>query len=191
MTTDAVYTERVKAYRWRDVTNLWKQIQGCSTPGWDAGKALEYLVLKGFELGGADVRWPYNVDIMGASNVEQIDGIVYVDGISAMIECKDYSNPDEKTKRNISFEPVSKLRNQLARRPSGLIGCIFSSGGYTEPAQILMNFMKPETILCWSGADIDYCIRKKNFVNTLRIKYQKCMEQGIHDFDVESLELKI
>ncbi|THJ46357.1 hypothetical protein E9536_39790 [Burkholderia sp. LS-044] len=191
MTTDAEYIERVKAYKWGELTNLWQQIQNCSTPDWDPGKALEYLVLKGFELGKAVVRWPYNVDIMGASNVEQIDGLVYVGGIVAMIECKDYSDVKKKTKINVNFEPVAKLRNQLARRPSGIIGCIFSSGGYTEPAQTLMNFTKPETILCWSGSDIGHCIRKKNFVDALHIKYQKCVEQGIHDFDVASLELKV
>lgn len=188
MTTDAEYTERVKSYKWKDVENLWRQVLGCKTPDWDAGKALEYLVLKGFQLGGADVRWPYSVDILGAPNVEQIDGIVYVDGISIMVECKDYSNP-EGTKSNISFEPISKLRNQLSRRPNGLVGCLFASGGFTAPAQILMNFTKPETILCWTGADIDYCIKKKDFIGALRVKYQKCIERGIHDFDLQTLEL--
>ncbi|VVE64110.1 hypothetical protein PCA31118_01495 [Pandoraea captiosa] len=93
MVADREYIERVRGYGWKDVDGLWRDVKQCSTPGWDAGKALEYLVLKGFELSGATVKWPYRVDFLDTKNVEQIDGVVYVANIAAMIECKDYSTP--------------------------------------------------------------------------------------------------
>jgi hypothetical protein len=44
MTADRDYIERARHYGWRDVARLWEAIAHCSTPEWDAGKALEYLV---------------------------------------------------------------------------------------------------------------------------------------------------
>ncbi len=34
---------------------LWRQIQDKNTPGWGPGKALEYLVLRAFQIEGATV----------------------------------------------------------------------------------------------------------------------------------------
>ncbi len=70
MAADSEYIERVRGYDWDDVTGLWRDIQRCATPGWDAGKALEYLVLKGFELGCATVRWPYTVKFVDEKILE-------------------------------------------------------------------------------------------------------------------------
>jgi hypothetical protein len=44
MTADRDYIERARHYGWRDVARLREAIAHCSTPEWDAGKALEYLV---------------------------------------------------------------------------------------------------------------------------------------------------
>jgi hypothetical protein len=185
MTSDAIYKERVQTYGWDDISKLWIAITSGNTPGWAAGKAFEFLILRAFELSGAEVCWPYSVNFRTAANIEQIDGLVYVDELAVLIESKDYS---EKTgeKKNIHFEPIAKMRSQLSRRPANMIGCIFSSGDYTEAAQILINFTTPETILSWNGSEMAYCILKRNLTEFLRIKYRRCLQYGTHDFDVTS-----
>ena len=49
---------------------------------------LEYLVIRAFEVEGAPVTYPYTV-FVGGTVVEQIDGAVYTDGLSCLVECKD------------------------------------------------------------------------------------------------------
>ncbi|VVD71769.1 hypothetical protein PIN31115_00639 [Pandoraea iniqua] len=180
MTADTQYIDRVSRYDWTDITQLWHCVMTCATPGWDPGKALEYLVLKGFELSGAEVRWPYRVTVLGAKNAEQIDGLVYLSGINAMIECKDLSDIRKRRKQRIDFTPIAKLRSQLARRPSDLIGCIFTSGDYTDAAVTMVNFTKPQTILCWTGQEIEACIQRQDFAHLMRTKYEECLEYGKH-----------
>lgn len=182
MATEEEYQKRIEKWNWPELDALWSQIQQCDTPSWDPGKALEYLILKAFELEQSEVRWPYSVDLMGVKNVEQIDGAVYVEGIHCLVECKDYSK--EKQKLNIDFEPIAKLRSQLARRPSHTIGLLFSSGGFTKPAMTLANFTQPQTILLWNGGEIDYCLKKRCFVQPLKAKIRRCIEFGVSDFDV-------
>jgi len=180
MTTDTQYTDRVSRYDWTDITQLWHCVMTCATPGWDPGKALEYLVLKGFELSGAEVRWPYRVNLLDTANVEQIDGVVYVAGIAALIECKDHSDTRRGTKHHVDFTPIAKLRSQLARRPSAMIGCLFTSGDFTDAAITMVNFTKPQTILCWTGNDIEKCILQRDFSQLMQAKYQACLEHATH-----------
>ena len=59
-----------------------------ATPDWDSGKAFEYLILRAFELEGASVQYPYRIS-MQDEIVEQIDGAIHADGISAIVESKD------------------------------------------------------------------------------------------------------
>ncbi|MFM6139108.1 MAG: hypothetical protein ACKPE3_12770 [Sphaerospermopsis kisseleviana] len=64
MTTDAEYQARITSYNWDDLIKLWSEIKAKNTSNfWDAGKALEYLVLRAFQLDGAEVAWPYIVKI--------------------------------------------------------------------------------------------------------------------------------
>lgn len=176
MTTNEEYEAKIKTFNWEQLTILWEAILNRSTPEWEDGKAFEYLILRAFELEKVEVRWPYSVKF-DEEEVEQIDGIVYVNNISCLVECKDYS-------KNISFEPIAKMRSQLMRRPASAIGSVFSSKGFTEPALILANFTFPQTILLWNGGEIDYCLKKKAFSEALVTKYQKCIEFGHHDYDV-------
>ncbi|AJP56073.1 hypothetical protein UC34_01805 [Pandoraea vervacti] len=180
MVADREYIERVRGYGWKDVDGLWRDVKQCSTPGWDAGKALEYLVLKGFELSGAKVRWPFRVLHEDRKVIEQVDGMIYSEGIAAIVECKDYSKPATRTKRAASKEPIATLLAHLMRRPSSLIGCLFVSGNYSDTAQNLVNSIKPATILCWSGSDIEYCLERRDFALGLKRKYRACMEEGAH-----------
>ena len=60
MPSEAEYVRKISDYDSADrLLDLWKAIEGRNTsPVWAAGKALEYLVLRAFQLEGATVRWP-------------------------------------------------------------------------------------------------------------------------------------
>ncbi len=164
------YQQKISRFTRRELLRLWKSIEASDTPEWEAGRAFEYLVLRAFELEGAEVRWPYRVEL-GGEEIEQIDGVVYSDGLACLIECKDSI---EKTK----IEPIAKLRNQLLRRPVATIGIVFSRSGFTEPAETLTRFVAPQTILLWHGAEMEFALQRKYMRQGLREKYRHCVENG-------------
>ncbi|MEH2360819.1 restriction endonuclease [Nostoc sp.] len=182
MPTGKEYEAKIANYNWDDLIQLWSEIESGDTPGWDTGKALEYLVLRAFELDGAEVIWPYSVRVDG-DELEQIDGVVYSEGLACIIECKDLS-----TKVNI--EPIAKLRNQLLRRPTTTIGSVFSSNGFTEAAITLARFVSPQTILLWGGEEINYSLQNKSTSRSLIKKYRDCIEYGLPDYNI-TIEAKI
>ena len=92
MPTAAQYQQMIGRLSHRGLVMLWKQILARNTPGWDPGKALEYLVLRAFELERATVIWPYQIS-SDLGTIEQIDGVVYTDSISCIFECKDVQGP--------------------------------------------------------------------------------------------------
>ena len=147
-----------------------------NTPGFDAGKALEYFLLRAFELEGAVVTWPYQVDLFDIQ-VEQIDGVIYWDSLSFIIEAKD-------RRENVSIESVAKLRNQLLRRPSSTIGVIFSSSGFTEPAIMLSKFLAPATILLWTGDEIQLAFASRTMCDGLIKKFRYSVERGLTDYNL-------
>jgi hypothetical protein len=128
------YAALAHAMTHAQVLQLWKDIQARTTaPTWPAGKALEYLIVRGFELEGTSVVWPFSVrDPETNEELEQIDGVVYAQGLSAVVEAKDF---DDRSKVNI--EPIAKLRSQLLRRPSGVLGAVFSRTG-SRPGVLVM-----------------------------------------------------
>jgi hypothetical protein len=139
MKATANYEQKIENYTRSRLRQLWAAVNEGKTDaqGWDSGKAFEYLVLRAFQLEGAEIRWPFDVRIAD-STVEQIDGVVYTDGLACLIECKDWA-----AKANV--EPIAKLRNQLLRRPGGSIGLVFSRQGFTDPALTLARFTLPQT----------------------------------------------
>ena len=144
MPTREEYQAQAQAMGWPELRALWNQIKIRDTPKWAPGKAFEYLVLRAFDIHGADVRWPYPVSLYGQSEIiEEIDGSVRVDGLYSLIESKDEDG-------NIAIAPIAKLRNQLLRRPAGTFGMVFSSHGYTEAALQLAQFALPQAILLWT-----------------------------------------
>jgi hypothetical protein len=170
---------RIKTYKdLEELKVLWQDIQNKNTPDWGGGKALEYFLLRAFELEGAEVSYPYRIRMAAISakesqtDLEQIDGVVYVNGMSCLIECKD------NEKKRIDFEPIAKLRSQLMRRPSSTIASIFSMTGFTEPAMMLLNFIYPQTILAWEADEIEFCLQNKSFSKGLTEKYRKTVEEG-------------
>lgn len=155
---------------------LWQAIEDDAPMEWAPGKALEYLVLRAFELEGAAVRWPYIVEI-GQEEVEQIDGVVYTGGLSCLLECKD-------TAQRTNVEPIAKLRNQLLRRPSSAIGLVVSKSGFTEAAIILARFLAPQTVLLWNGDELSFALQSRTMRPSLVAKYRKCVETGLPNFNI-------
>lgn len=178
MTTEAEYQTRISTYNWDNLIKLWLEIESGNTPNWDAGKALEYLILRAFQLDNAEITWPYSV-YLDRDEIEQIDGVVYADGLSCIIECKDTTRP-------VKIEPIAKLRNQLLRRPAATIGSIFSRNGFTEASETLAGFVAPQTILLWGGEEIKYCLEIKSMRRALIKKYRFCVEQGLANYHIKT-----
>ena len=127
---------------------------------------------------GAEVRYPYTAPI-GEEIVEQIDGVVYADGLSCLIKSKDWNE-------SIGIEPIAKLRNQLLRRPGATIGAIFSRGGFTGPARTLAQFLAPQTILLCIGVEILYAIENAKMREGLIVKYRASVEYGTPYYDMRT-----
>jgi hypothetical protein len=163
------YVGFVRRMDWPELRLLWKAIDA-GTTGWPPGRALEHLVLRAFELSGAAVRWPYEVPIAGEI-VEQIDGAVHLNGLSCIVECKDTAEP-------VKIEAVAKLRNQLLRRPAGVVGLVFSRNGFTESAITLARFVAPQNILLWGGEEIAYLLEREDFSSGLTSKHRISIEDG-------------
>ena len=167
-----------KEMGWPELRSLWNRIKGRDTPDWPPGKAFEYLVLRAFNLDGADVRWPYPVSLHGNGEViEEIDGSVRVGGLYGLIESKDESG-------NIAIAPIAKLRNQLLRRPAGTIGMVFSSSEYTEAALLLAQFSLPQAIQLWTGREVEFALTSERICNLCERKYRACVDEGMVDFDI-------
>jgi len=170
------YQRRIREYDWTQLTTLWENIKNGTTPEWEPGKALEYLVVRAFELDRADVRWPYSVREQG-QEIEQIDGVVYTGGLACLLECKDYGGA-------VTIEPVAKMRNQLLRRPASTIGAIVSRNGFTEPAVILARYVAPQAIILWDGDDLDRAINKQSMSTYLVRKYRNLVEHGLPNYSI-------
>jgi hypothetical protein len=90
----------------------------------------------------------------------------------------------------VDIEAIAKLRNQLLRRPETTFGCVFTTGAFTDPALIVVDFSVPHRILLWSGSEIENCIRKQNFRDTLLEKYRHLCKYGLTDHSPYYQELE-
>jgi len=174
--TEAEYRSMVRALDHAGLVRLWDGIEGGNTPGWGPGKAFEYSVLRAFELEAAEVTWPYPVE-MGGQEVEQIDGVIHTADLFCLVESKHHAGP-------LNVEPIAKLRNQLGRRPMGVIGLVFSYNGFTEPARLLTRYLAPQTVLLWEGGEIASAIRSQSMVGGLRLKFRYAVEHGFPDYNL-------
>lgn len=177
MPTEQEYKLAIQACDHNSLLTLWNDIKNQNTPNWDAGKAFEYMILRAFEIEGAEVDYPYPVKMQNQI-VEQIDGFVHTNNLSVIIECKDYKD------RKINVEPFAKLRNQLLRRPSPTIGAIFATTDFSEPAMTLASFMFPQTILLWEKAEIEYSLNTQTFCSNLITKYKYCSKTGLPNYNI-------
>jgi len=180
MSKSEEYKNKIQLLDINNLQKLWEQIKKRKTPGWPAGKAFEYLIIRAFEIGGAEVSYPFEI-FKDGKQIEQIDGVIYFQGISCIIECKDF----EKDKTD--FTPLAKMRSQLLRRPSSTIGSMFALNGFTESAIILASHIAPQTILLWEGTEIEYVLNANNICNSFIIKYKWYIERCIPDFNTKTL----
>ena len=170
------YRARIREYDGDGLLDLWRSVEAGDTPDWEPGKAFEYLVLRAFQIEKAEVRWPYSVR-QGGEQIEQIDGVVYAEGLACVLESKDYA-------KAVNVEPIAKLRNQLLRRPVSTIGIVFSRNGFTSPAKTLAQFISPQTILLWEGREVEYALCNRCFRKALRRKHRFAVEEGIPDYNI-------
>jgi len=166
---------QIKALDWAGLRALWEQVKN-GTDNWDPGKAFEYLILRAFDLNGAEVEWPYTVHLQGEA-LEQIDGVVHTSGLACLVESK-------STAEAVNVEPIAKLRNQLLRRHSSAIGLIFSRSGFTDPALTLAQFLAPQSILLWNGGEVDYLLEHENPSALLLLKHRRAITLAVPDYDV-------
>jgi hypothetical protein len=116
------------------------------------------LIIRGFELEGAAIFYPFSIFIRNpetgkSEQVEQIDGAVFSDSFACLIESKAENKPK-------NFEAIAKIRSQLLRRPSFTIGSVFSVTGFTEPAVTLTMQTAPQPILLWNGDDVEFALKE-------------------------------
>ncbi len=176
MATHDEYKARIRRLRWSGLQKLWDDIAQGHTPTWEPGRAFEYLVLRMFELDGAQVRWPYSVSLLG-EDAEEIDGAIHCAGLSCIVESKD-------TAEAVNIAPIAKLRNQLLRRPADTVGLMFSRAGFTDSAHLLAHFTLPQAILLWEGKEVEYALSQKRIGDYLVQKYRVCVEEGVPDYDI-------
>ena len=169
---------RARAMDRSALQKFWDQLVRGPVPKWGPGKALEYFVVRAFELEGAEVTYPFSVRLAltgGASaEMEQLDGVVRVEGLWCLCEAKDTAAPQ-------SVESIAKLRNQLQRRPAGCVGIVVSPHGFTDAAKLATNFMGDQAILLWTGTDVDWAL-KHGFGKALVRKYRFAVEYGLRDY---------
>lgn len=182
MPSPTEYQRRVTQLDWKGLKELWEGIKQRRTPGWEQGRAFEYLILRAFELDGAKIRWPYEVTLEGEV-IEQIDGAVHSAGLHCVVEAKDSARP-------VNVGPIAKLGTQLTRRPGAAVGLLFSRSGFTKSAVFLARFLAPRTILLWTGQEVDFLLRQRSFNGALLAKYRRCVEEAdpIYDFRGEAVQ---
>lgn len=171
MPTAAEYEAKIKKLKWAGLRNLWAAIVAGATPGWDPGKAFEYLILRAYELNKAVVKYPYSV-VLDDEEIEQIDGSVRIGSLYALVEVKDEAD-------NLAIAPVAKMRNQLMRRPGGVIGLVFSRLGFTRPAQVLARYTLPQAVLLWGGDEVEFALENENLAELTEKKFRRCVDLGL------------
>jgi Restriction endonuclease len=176
MTSNAQYQAKIQTYDWDNLLALWQAVQTGDTPGWESGRALEYLIVRAFELDGAEVTYPFTVQ-SGGTPIEQIDGAIFLSSLTCLIECKAQDS-------NIAIDPIAKLRNQLSRRPAGIIGAVFATKSFTDATIILAQYNASQAILLWNGDDIAYALTNRVMSRGLLKKYRYCAERGRPDYNL-------
>jgi len=174
---EAEYRQRISRLDIGDLRRMWEVL--CSRdnlPGWPPGRALEYLVLRAFQLEGAEVTWPYEVRRNGVL-LEQVDGAVYCDGLTCLIETKAHSEP-------IDFLAISRMKTRLLRRPRTVIGAVFGIGEFSRAAILLTENLPPPDVLLWRGRELAWALQRQAMREGLNRKMRHAIEEGFADFDL-------
>jgi hypothetical protein len=187
MESEAKYVQKIRDFKDLNALNgFWNKIKaGEPLRGWPAGFAFEYMILRAFEIDGAAVTYPYPVELFGKKNVEQIDGLVSIENknLHVLVESKEWD-------RSIPFGPIAKIRSQLMRRPSALVGSIFTASKFSIETSILAHFLAPQTIMLWTVEDIEYCFENEYFVGSLEAKYHYALREGKPHLDLKGNDPK-
>ncbi|QRK08208.1 hypothetical protein JQX13_51185 [Archangium violaceum] len=171
------YQRRVLALEHEELLKLWRALLAGVTPAdWPGGVLLEYLILRAFQLEGAEVTWPYRVYRKGVL-LEQIDGVVYFDGVSCLVEFKDMTRP-------VDTVTIVKLKSQILRRPRATIGAMFCTGEVSSAASMLVEMLPPPDVLLWEGDEIDVALRGHRLLDGMRRKLRHAVETGFADLSL-------
>ncbi|MCY1021160.1 hypothetical protein [Pyxidicoccus sp. MSG2] len=156
------------------IQRMWQVVHaGDNLVGWPPGKALEYLILRAFQLEGAEVTWPYEVR-RGGLLLEQIDGAVYFDGLACLVEAKAWSTP-------LDFSVIAKMKAQLLRRPTMTLGAVFLLGEASDAAISLTHLLPPPNVQLWNGTDLAWAMERGALREGLKRKLRHAIEQGFAD----------
>ncbi|PTL75334.1 hypothetical protein [Vitiosangium sp. GDMCC 1.1324] len=171
------YQRRVLALDHSGLLALWGHLRaGVSPPDWPGGVLLEFLILRAFQLEGAEVTWPYRVYQAGVL-LEQIDGIIYFDGVSCLVESKDVTRP-------VDAIAIVKLKSQLLRRPRTTMGAVFNTGRFSATALSLARMLPPPDVFLWEGAEIDFALQGQRLLEGMRRKLRHAVETGFADLNL-------
>lgn len=176
------YRERIQKVNQLQLFGMYQDLEsGLALRGWPPGKALEYLILRCFELASAEVTYPYSVSD-GNITLEQIDGAIWTSRLYTLVESKHYEGA-------VNFEPIAKIRNQLSRRPSSTMACVFSMNGFTQAALVLTQYSSPLNVLLWEKQEIrilleDATLSPTRPIDALHTKYKFAVEHGMPDYNI-------
>jgi hypothetical protein len=112
--------------------------------------------------------------------MEQIDGAIYVDGMSCLVESKHQRSP-------VEFGPIARFKARLDRRSPGVTGLMFSVSGFTNPA-LLEAYIHPlRNVLLWGARDITSALHQGMRAG-LQAKWRHAVERAVPDFKLTTSE---
>jgi hypothetical protein len=171
------YQRRVLALGHEELLKLWSGLRvGIAPADWPPGVLLEYLLLRAFQLEGAEVTWPYRV-YRGRVLLEQIDGVVYFDGVTCLVEAKDVT-------RAVDTVALVRLKSLLVRRPRTIVGALFITGEFSEAAFSLAEMLPPPDVLLWKGKELEWALQGRRLLEGMRRKLRYAVETGFSDLDL-------
>ncbi|MBI5497298.1 MAG: restriction endonuclease [Deltaproteobacteria bacterium] len=166
--------DKIRGYSRAKLRAPWRGLQAGSDGGFPSGRAFEHLLVRAFQLDGAHVEWPYEVE----SPLHQIDGVVHFAGLALLLEAKHWDG-------NVDFAPIAKLAAHLRRRPANTMGIVFSARRFTDPARESVLLSGSCQILLWEGAEIDWAMSKQGgFTTGLVTKYRQAVKLGVPDYNI-------
>jgi len=163
-----------KAWSRDDLLRMWARIKtGERSAGWPAGRDFEYLVVRAFDLEGVRVIWPFEVTYpQKFGTMEQVDGVVYLDGRAFLVESKNLSEP-------IAVQELARLRMRLESRPPGTMGVLFSTQNFSLPTEVFAQFARPLNVLLWGRSDLEVALVDGSMVSSLRAEFARATESGL------------
>jgi len=173
--------QKVRGYDFNNIHELWELILDGKTleQGWQRGTALEYLIVRLFELYGAQVEYPFNGKLASSGRtLEEFDGLIQYRDYRVLLECKDTAVP-------VKYDVVAKLKAQIQRRPIFVGGSIFAKSGFKESAEVMAVESAREGVLLWNAIDINevvYC--RRNICEALELKFWWLVKRVKPDYNI-------